>query len=232
MATDTTTPMSVFQTLNAVNVNKFVEKKGDLTYLSWADAWGEVSKKYPNATYEIWKDANNLPYVYDEKTGYMVYTSVTIEGVTHAMWLPVMDGSNNAMKATPYTYKVIRYVNNVRKEQDKTVDAATMFDINKTLMRCLTKNLAMFGLGLYIYRSDDQPEGPEVALAPAPAAGEEAKVPPRALIELKTGSDNWKKASKFIKDNKQLGFDKIVAQLRRKYTITAEIAKEIEKLIQ
>ena len=80
----------------------------------------------------------------------MVFTDVTIEGQTHEMWLCVMDGANKAMKAQPYTYKV--------RNGEKTVDAATMFDINKTIMRCLVKNLAMFGLGLYIYAGEDLPE--------------------------------------------------------------------------
>ena len=84
-----------------------------------------------------------------EEMRYMVYTSVTIEGITHEMWLPVMDGNNKAMKAQPYTYTT-RY-------GEKTVEAATMFDINKTIMRCLVKNLAMFGLGLYIYAGEDLP---------------------------------------------------------------------------
>ena len=32
-----------------------------------------------------------------------------------------------------------------------------MFDVNKTIMRCLVKNLAMFGLGLYVYAGEDIP---------------------------------------------------------------------------
>jgi len=76
------------------------------------------------------------------------------------MWLPVMDGANNAMKDKPYTYQVKEYVNKkpTGKMIDKTVNAATMFDINKAIMRCLVKNLAMFGLGLYIYAGEDMPE--------------------------------------------------------------------------
>lgn len=144
---------TAFEILNDVNVNEHTEVKDTgktkLTYLSWAWAWAEVKKRYPTASYEIIK-FNGLPYVYDEKTGYMVYTTVTIEGITHEMWLPVMDGNNRAMLDHPYevqtTYKKF------------TVQAATMFDINKTLMRCLTKNLAMFGLGLYIYAGEDLPE--------------------------------------------------------------------------
>lgn len=148
----------VFDTLFAINVNDHTEKKKtgstELTYLSWAYAWAEVKKLYPQAQYEIEK-FNGLPYVYDPLTGYMVYTTVTIEGVTHEMWLPVMDGANKAMKAEPYIY-ITGYG---QYQKEKTCEAATMFDINKTIMRCLVKNLAMFGLGLYIYAGEDLPEG-------------------------------------------------------------------------
>ena len=144
---------SVINTLNGINVNEHKEEKNGLSYLSWVWAWAEVKKNYPDAVYSIEK-FNGLPYVYDENTGYMVYTTVTIEGITHEMWLPVMDGANKAMKAKPYTYTVKRY----GKEEAKTVAAATMFDVNKAIMRCLVKNLAMFGLGLYIYAGEDLPE--------------------------------------------------------------------------
>lgn len=141
----------VFKTLSEVNVNKFVEKKQGLTYLSWSNAWSETVKVYPKATYEIIK-FNGLPYIYDEFTGYMCYTKVTIEDITHEMWLPVMDGANKAMKAYSYEYST--------KYATKNVNAATMFDVNKTVMRCLVKNLAMFGLGIYIYKGEDLPEEP------------------------------------------------------------------------
>ena len=148
----------VFDELYAVNVNDRTEKKqtgnATLTYLSWAWAWAEVKKRYPEASYTIWKNENGLPYVYDPNTGYMCYTTVTINGITHEMWLPVMDGANNAMKSEAYVKKT--------KYKEVRVEAATMFDINKTVMRCLTKNLAMFGLGLYIYAGEDLPEDPNV----------------------------------------------------------------------
>ena len=127
---------NLFDELNKINVGEKTEKKGNLTYLSWSWAWSEFKKKCPGATYKIKKfGENKLPYVYDEKTGYMVFTEVSVDDLTHEMWLPVMDFRNKAMKET-----------------------ATMFDINKTIMRCLTKNLAMFGLGLYIYAGEDLPE--------------------------------------------------------------------------
>lgn len=151
--------MSIFETLSAVNVNGHTEKKNGLTYLSWPFAWGEVKKRYPKASYMIFHDENHKPYVYDKDLGYMVFTSVTIEDDTIDMWLPVMDGANKAMKDHPYEYTVKNW--KTGKLEQKTVQAATMFDVNKTIMRCLVKNLAMFGLGLYIYAGEDLPEGEE-----------------------------------------------------------------------
>ena len=140
----------VIKKLQHLNVSDKVEKKQNLSYLSWTYAWDAVLKNCPNATYNVVKQENGLPYVYDPNTGYMVFTKVTIEGLTHEMWLFVMDGANKAMKKDAYTYKT--------KYAEKTCEAASMFDINKTIMRCLVKNLAMFGLGLYIYAGEDLPE--------------------------------------------------------------------------
>lgn len=150
---------NMFEKLYSINVNDKTEKKNNLTYLSWAWAWGEFKKIYPEATYKI-KRIEDKPYIYDENLGYMVFTEVTVGNLTHEMWLPVMDGANKSMKNKPYTYKQKEY--NYGKFTgnyiEKTVEPATMFDINKTIMRCLTKNLAMFGLGLYIYAGEDLPE--------------------------------------------------------------------------
>ena len=171
--------MEVFDYLNGLNVNEHTETKNvsgtELTYLSWPWAWAKVKQSFPDAHYTIWRNAEGLPYTVDPRTGYMVYTSVTIEGITHEMWLPVMDGANKAMKDAPYEYLVKnpkfmyakkqpdgRYLDSYGNEQKefltKKCEAASMMDINKTIMRCLVKNLAMFGLGLYIYAGEDLPE--------------------------------------------------------------------------
>lgn len=146
-----------FEILNKIDVSGRTEtkktNKTELTYLSWTWAWAETKKKFPNAIYGIVKNEKGLPYVYDELTGYMVNTWVEIEGIRYEMWLPVMDCKNKTMKSKTYSYKT--------KYGEQTVEAATMFDINKTLMRCLTKNLAMFGMGLYIYAGEDIPEDSE-----------------------------------------------------------------------
>ena len=143
----------LFKKFIQLNVNEHTETKNSLTYLSWAWAWQETLKICPTATYEIKhfldRDGVSRCYQYDPILGYMVFTSVTINGLTREMWLPVMDNTNKAMLDHPYQYET--------RNGEKTVEQATMFDINKTIMRCLTKNLAMFGLGIYIYAGEDLP---------------------------------------------------------------------------
>lgn len=154
---------TTFETLASVDVNEHLDKKETgkdrfgkpitLSYLSWAWAWDYFKREMPDATYVIrhWGDK---PYLYDETLGFMVETSITAGGETYTMWLPVMDGTNSAMKAQQQSI--------IMKKKDgttytRTIPAATMFDINKTIMRCLVKNMAMFGLGLYIYAGEDLP---------------------------------------------------------------------------
>ena len=215
----------VFEDLNGLNINGHTEKKKvegkELTYLSWPWAWAEVKKRYPDAHYSIWKNESGLPYTEDPATGYMVYTSVTIEGVTHEMWLPVMNGANRAMKRAPYEYTT--------KYGKKSVEAATMMDINKTIMRCLVKNLAMFGLGLYIYAGEDLPEVEKeeqeasAPVRPANAAQAvsvttQAKVPAPAQKAPEQAEKQPEKPAEFIRrmiaefKRKDAGFDFIKAR--------------------
>lgn len=151
MATAKQEVNDVFETLRAVDVSEHVEEKDTgrvkLKYLSWAWAWHEVRRRYPDATYSIVKNEQGLPYFVDPQLGIMVYTTVTIGNETHEMWLPVMDGANNPMRLEAYDIQT--------KYNKKRVEAATMFDVNKTVMRCLTKNLAMFGIGLALYAGED-----------------------------------------------------------------------------
>ena len=199
--------MTTFEKLNAINLNGHIEKKNNLTYLSWAWAWAEVKKACPDATYKIGETE------YDEGLGFMCHTSVTIEGETLEMWLPVMDGANQSMKKYAYEYTT-RYGN-------KSVAPATSFDINKTMMRCLVKNLAMFGLGLYIYAGEDLPEVTETAQPSAPIE----------LKELKKGDENWIKVVKYVTENKGADSSVIIQQLSRKYKVSTALKKEITSLL-
>ena len=124
-----------FQTLNAINVNDKNEKKNGLTYLSWAWAWGEVKKIFPDATYTIYENNGGWNYHTDGRTAW-VKTGVTVNGIEHVEYLPVMDFKN---KSIP-------------------VEQITSFDVNKAIQRSLTKAVARHGLGLYIYAGEDLPE--------------------------------------------------------------------------
>jgi hypothetical protein len=126
-----------FATLNSINVNDKTEKKNGLTYLSWAWAWAEVKKLFPKATYTIYEAANGCFYHTDGKTCW-VKTGVTIDGLEHIEYLPVMDYRNASI----------------------TLDKVTSFDVNKAIQRSLTKAVARHGLGLYIYAGEDLPEPP------------------------------------------------------------------------
>jgi hypothetical protein len=150
----------------------------------------------------------------------MCHTEVTIEGETLEMWLPVMDGANKSMKKTSYKYTT--------KYGEKSVEAATSFDVNKTLMRCLVKNLAMFGMGIYIYAGEDLPDTDNTTSTTVSGTSfiEEK------LISLELGTPNWNAVVKYVNSNKDLGIEKIGKQLMRKYNISPEVKKEIAKLLK
>ena len=154
-ATEEDRRKAMFDALYSLDLSDKLERRENdkLSYLSWANAWAEFKRAYPNSEYRIIKDpTTNLPYFNDPNIGIMVYTEATADGQSYEMWLPVMDAKNKAMKEQPYTYQV--YDSYKKTYVEKTVQAATMFDINKAIMRCLVKNLAMFGLGLYVYGED------------------------------------------------------------------------------
>lgn len=124
-----------FTKLYDINVSEKTEKKGGLTYLSWAWAWGELKKHHPDAEYTVYENANGWNYHTDGKTCW-VKTGVKIEHLEHIEYLPVMDFKNKSISA----------------------DQVTSFDVNKAIQRSLTKAVARHGLGLYIYAGEDLPE--------------------------------------------------------------------------
>lgn len=124
-----------FSALNAVNVGEHTEKKNGLTYLSWAWAWGELKKRHPDAAYTIYENADGWCYHTDGRTCW-VKTGVTVGGIEHIEYLPIMDTRNRSIPA----------------------ENVTSFDVNKAIQRSLTKAVARHGLGLYIYAGEDLPE--------------------------------------------------------------------------
>lgn len=127
--------MSAFEKLNSINVNGHTEKKNGLTYLSWAWAWGELLKAYPDSTYTIYENRDGWNYHTDGRTAW-VKTGVTVEGKEYIEMLPVMDFKNRSIP----------------------LEQITSFDVNKAIQRSLTKAVARHGLGLYIYAGEDLPE--------------------------------------------------------------------------
>ncbi len=159
----------MFEALSSLNLNEMCEKRNDLTYLPWSDCFDVLRSVYPSATYKVIRNAEGLPYFADPNAGIMVFTEVTIDGITSECFLPVMDYKNQAMKLEPYTYQAW---NSFKKcNEEKSVAAATTFDINKAIWRCLVKNVAIAtGIGLYIFKGEDVPEksNDESPAAPAP----------------------------------------------------------------
>lgn len=129
---------SVFGTLAAVNCNEHIEKKNngkvELSYLSWAWAWHYIKSRYPNAYYTIYERQDGVPYWTDGRTAW-VKTGVTIEGMEHIEYLPIMDYRNQSIP----------------------LEKITSMDMNKAIQRSLTKAAARHGLGLYIYAGEDIP---------------------------------------------------------------------------
>lgn len=124
-----------FEILNSIDVNGKTEKKGNLTYLSWAWAWAEVKKKHPDANYTVYENADGWNYHTDGRTAW-VKVGVTVDGIEHIEYLPVMDFKNKSIQ----------------------LSAITSFEVNKAIQRAITKACARHGLGLYIYAGEDLPE--------------------------------------------------------------------------
>ncbi len=149
-----------FVELFGINVNDKVEKKNGLSYVSWSYAWGELKKKYPEATYTVYENAEGWNYFTDGRTCW-VKTGVTVNGIEHIEYLPVMDFKNKSIPA----------------------NAVTSFDVNKAIQRSLTKAVARHGLGLYIYAGEDLPEAECVQEVAQPTPKAQPKATAKAPVK-------------------------------------------------
>lgn len=198
---------TVWETLSTVNVNNHTEKKQNLTYLSWAWAWGVLMQYYPNSTYEI------LPDVSLADGSVECWVKLTVsdgeQSLTRKMWLPVMDFRNQAM-TNP---------NSVA--------------INKTRMRCLAKAIAMFGLGHYIYAGEDLPsEDDNTQSAPKPAPRQQpvqqAPKPAYPDDKIKANISSWQE---LILQGKKTPTD-IINMVSTQFTLSNEQLATIRGLAQ
>ena len=145
-----------FDALYNMNLGDKVEKKDGLSYLTWSEAWKAFREVYPSATFRVINNPDTkLPYFVDPNVGIMVFTEVTADDLTLTMFLPVLNSSMKPMRLEPYNYSVWDKKSN--RQIERTCEAANMFDINKTIMRCLVKNLSLYGLGLKLYQGEDIP---------------------------------------------------------------------------
>ena len=150
---------SVFETLSAINVNEHKENKGKMTFLSWAWAWNEVKKLYPEMTTTVYENAEGLNYHHDGKTAW-VKTGVTIEGQEYIEYLPIMDFHNASIP----------------------IERLSSTDVNKGIQRGLTKAIARHGLGFYIYAGEDLPEAEVEAANAAEIEKAEQQVKDQNLV--------------------------------------------------
>lgn len=188
---------SVFNNLNSVNCNEHTEKKNGLTYLSWAWAWAEVKKRYPSANYTIYENQQGWNYFTDGRTCW-VKTGVTIEGLEHIEYLPVMDYRNASIP----------------------LEKVTSFDVNKAIQRSLTKSAARHGLGLYIYAGEDLPED---APKPAPAPASKKDCPEETWWKLVKMEVEGLKSTSGLS-----GLQYLQAKYRTDETILAKFAGDVQ----
>ena len=135
---------SVYSTLSQTSVREKIERKGNLDYLSWANAWHMLKTAYPNAQRKVYEhDHTGFNYFTDGRTAY-VKVGIIVNDLEHIDYLPVMDFRNNALP----------------------IDKVTATDVNKTIQRSTAKAIAMHGLGLSLWTGEDVPVIVDVAQAP------------------------------------------------------------------
>jgi hypothetical protein len=155
--------------LQTVNISDLLEKKGNLSYLSWAHAWGEALKIDPAATFEVhsFDRGDGVKQAYMDVNGTaLVWVTVTMNGKPMTCQLPVMNHKNEA------------------------ITNPNAFAVNTAMMRCMVKAIALHGLGLYVYKGEDLPEEQEEKPAPKPAPKVEPKPQQRDwTVKVNEGSE-------------------------------------------
>jgi hypothetical protein len=197
---------NTFEQLSALNLAGKTEKRGNLTYLSWANAWHEAKKLFPDVQRKVYESETGMNYHTDGHTAW-VKVGVTINGLEHIDYLPVMNHMNKSI----------------------LLENITSFEVNKTIQRSTVKALALHGLALNIYAKEDFPELGDSEVAKKPATQAKAK-PTNGLITLAVGDANWTKVSNYIIDNIGLRNEDIIKNLSKKYVISKEVEKEIANL--
>jgi hypothetical protein len=193
---------SVFEQLSSLNLSSKTEKRGNLTYLSWAHAWAECKKLFPDMSRTVYESDTYMNYFTDGSTAW-VKVGVTIQGQEHIDYLPVMDMRN----------------------QSVPLANITSMQVNKTIQRSTVKALALHGLALNIYAKEDFPSESDSSM-------QAVKAQPKATakVALVEGDANWEKVSTFVIDNMGTSTADIIKKLSVKYEISDSVKKAIDKL--
>jgi len=192
---------SIYNTLQAIDVSSFIEKKGHNDYLPWARAWSLLKQNYPNAQRIIYESEHTgLNYFTDGRWAY-VKVGIVVEEQEHIDMLCVMDHRNNSIP----------------------IDKVNSFEVNKTIQRATVKAIAMHGLGLSLWLKEDT----SVASSKAKEAPSKPLVNER--ISLEVDDKNWAKVLKFVIEQKDKGLPWILEQLRTKYKVSTKVQKALKE---
>ena len=187
---------SVYDVLSQINVSDKIEKKGKLSYLSWSWAWSTLLSNYPLSTYKVYESDVGYNYHNDTKTAW-VKVGVTVDGIEHIEYLPLMDFKNKSI----------------------SLDSVTSMDVNKAIQRALTKAIARHGLGLYIYAGEDLPE-----YIPTLITEDQKEELEELLIKTKSDIPLFMKISKVSKlsDIDVLNYEAILNRVKSKLSLKDE----------
>lgn len=213
---------SVFATLSTISVKDKIERKGNLDYLSWANAWAVLKNNYPDAQRKVYEsDHTGFNYFTDGKTAW-VKVGIIVNDQEHIDYLPIMDYRNNAIP----------------------IEKITSTDVNKAIQRSTAKAIAMHGLGLSLWTGEDVPELVTILTSGSTStsvtttgkvtqnnSSDDKSGDKDSKITLRRTGENWAKVVRYVETNKSLGVEKLFQQLQRKYTLTPAVKNELTSII-
>jgi hypothetical protein len=194
--------MSNFKKLSAINIKDLIAKKGKHSYLSWASAWSLIKEEFPTTQRLVYENEHTGLNYFTDGTSAYVKVGISVDGLEHIDYLPIMDYRNQSIK----------------------IDKVTSMDVNTAIQRSTAKAIAMHGLGLSLWIGEDLTKSISEPVAPKKAT---AEAPLNVTLDI--GDANWAKVLSYVAQNKTIGLPKIVKNLETKYSIKASVKKELSK---
>jgi hypothetical protein len=198
--------MSNFKKLSAINIKDLIAKKGKHSYLSWASAWSLIKEEFPTTQRLVYENEHTGLNYFTDGTSAYVKVGITIDGLEHIDYLPIMDYRNQSIK----------------------IDKVTSMDVNTAIQRSTAKAIAMHGLGLSLWIGEDLTKSIAEPLVTKKAETESKE---SLDIILNIGDENWATVLKYVVANKTIGLPKIIKNLETKYSIKASVKKELSKKV-